>query len=77
MVADKHTGVVTGLGLGLVTIMVNHRAMDLVTNLAGLLTWTTVNRPDKPVFSGGATAAWGTSTTTFLAMTTRGDSPDR
>lgn len=64
-------------GLGLVMIKINYEVVELVTNLAGLRTWKTINGPDRPIFFGGTTAALGALATTFLAMTERGNHPDR
>lgn len=59
-----------------VTITVNHEVADLIIDLAGLQTWTTINGPNEPIFFGGATTALAASVATFSVMTVRGDNPN-
>lgn len=65
------------VGAGLVTIMVNHEAAELVANVDRLVDVATINGPDKPILSVGATTTLGAPEVTFLEMVARGDCPDR
>lgn len=61
-------------------VTVNHRAADQVTDVVGLRTRSTVNRPDGPVYTGGATptlVASASSAMTFPATLARGNQPDQ
>lgn len=65
------------VGAGLVTIMVNHEAAELVANVDRLVDVATINGPDKPILSVGATTTLGALEVTFLEMVARSDYPDR
>lgn len=65
------------VGAGLVTIVVNHGVVEMVADVDRLVDAVTINGPDKPILSVGATTTLGALEVTFLEMVARGDYPDR
>lgn len=70
LVIDGHTDSVVGLDL--VPIAVNHKAVELVVDLDRLADVVAVNGPNGVVFSSGATTALGAPTGAFPATVARG-----